>query len=462
MRRLGVTKRQYHNRREYSADTHSRSYSYPHSTSKGNPPVACTIANGQGILVNSGTVTCQVTSCNSGYHADSTNSSCVSNTQSCTVTNGSGSQTWSGSAWGSCLVSSCNTSYHADGTNSSCVSNTQSCQITNGSGTETWNGSAWGTCVVNSCNSSYHSSGSNSCVSNTQSCPITNGSGIETWNGSAWGSCLVSSCNTSYHANSTNSSCIINAATSLNLILQYETSALAAPQSFRDAMQAAAAILAATIHDNITITILVGYGDFDNNLIAVPVSSATGSDFSGSFIAYTSLRSALASHVTSTLDQTFVNSLPNTSSVNGTSGFYVPSAVEKALGLISPTAPGIDGAIGVGTGIPTANLVGVALHEIGHAMGREPGAGTFDLGRYTSAGNHLFSSSSTAPAAYFSIDGGVTKLADYGQNSDPSDFLNGGVQGPNDPYNEFYSGSTVQTLTTVDIQLLDALGFNIN
>jgi hypothetical protein len=128
--------------------------------------------------------------------------------------------------------------------------------------------------------------------------------------------------------------------------------------------------------------------------------------------------------------------------------------------MISPTASSIDGAAGIWTAIPSSDLVGVALHEFTHAMGREPGAGTFDLSRYTSPGVHLFSSGSTAPAAYFSIDGGVTKLADYGQNSDPSDFLNGGVQGPNDPFNEFYSGSTVQSLSTVDKQLLDALGFD--
>src|SRR6202140_4338325 len=246
------------------------------------------------------------------------------------------------------------------------------------------------------------------------------------------------------------------------LLLDYESSALAAPQSFRDAMQAAANILDSTIKDNITITIQVGYGDWDNNVITGLGSGAVGGDLSGSYVSYTSLRAALASHETSTLDQTFVNSLPTTASVNGTSGFYVPSAVEKALGMISPTASAVDGAVGIGSGIPTADLVGVALHEFTHAMGREPGAGTFDLGRYTSAGNHLFSSGSTAPASYFSIDGGVTKLADYGQNSDPSDFLNSGVQGANDPFNEFYSGSTSQILSTVDKQLLDALGFNVS
>jgi Ca2+-binding RTX toxin-like protein len=66
-----------------------------------------------------------------------------------------------------------------------------------------------------------------------------------------------------------------------------------------------------------------------------------------------------------------------------------------------------------------------------------------------------------APAAYFSIDGGVTKLADFGRSSDPSDFLNSGVQGPNDPFNEYYTGSTSQSLTNVDLAMLDALGFHI-
>jgi Tryptophan-rich Synechocystis species C-terminal domain/Bacterial Ig-like domain (group 1) len=248
----------------------------------------------------------------------------------------------------------------------------------------------------------------------------------------------------------------------MNLILDYESSALAAPQSFRDAMQTAVNILDATIKNNITVTIQVGYGDWDNGLITGLGTSAVGGDLYGSYVSYTTLRAALASHETSTLDQTFVNSLPNTTSVNGVSGLYVPSAVEKALGLISPTASAIDGAIGIGTGIPTADLVGVALHELTHAFGREPGAGTFDLGRYASPGNHLFSSGSTAPASYFSIDGGVTKLADYGQTSDPADFLNSGVQGANDPLNEFYSASTSQQLSTVDKELLDALGFNVN
>jgi hypothetical protein len=85
----------------------------------------------------------------------------------------------------------------------------------------------------------------------------------------------------------------------------------------------------------------------------------------------------------------------------------------------------------------------------------------FDLFRFTGAGTRLFQGGATAPAAYFSLDGGNSKVADYGRTSDASDFLNSGVQGPNDPFNEFYTGSTSQQLTAADLKQLVALGFHL-
>src|ERR1700681_539189 len=246
----------------------------------------------------------------------------------------------------------------------------------------------------------------------------------------------------------------------LNLVLAFESSALAAPQSFRNAMQAAASVLDSLIQDNITVTIQVGYGDWNNGQDTGITTGAEGGDLNGLTVSYAGLRASLASHETPTVDQTFVNSLPNTSTVNGVSSLWVPSAVGKALGFISPNSAAVDGAVGIGTQIPSNLLVGVALHELTHAMGREPWGGTFDLFRYTTPGSHLFSTGGTAVPAYFSIDGGTTKLADFGQNSDPSDFLNSGVQGSNDSFNEYYSNNTLQSLTAIDKEQLDALGFN--
>src|SRR5438128_450504 len=133
----------------------------------------------------------------------------------------------------------------------------------------------------------------------------------------------------------------------MNLVLQYESSALAAPQSFRDAMQAAANILDAVIYNNVTVTIRVGYGDYNNGQMTGLTTTDEGGILNGISVSYATLRAALASHESSGTDVTFVNSLPNTTSVNGVSSFYVPSAIAVSLGLMS--SPSVDGAIGMGT-----------------------------------------------------------------------------------------------------------------
>jgi hypothetical protein len=54
---------------------------------------------------------------------------------------------------------------------------------------------------------------------------------------------------------------------------------------------------------------------------------------------------------------------------------------------------------------------------------------------FTSFGTRPFTDKLPSSSAYFSLDGGNTKLANFGVNSDPSDFLNTGVQGGTDPFN---------------------------
>ena len=163
--------------------------------------------------------------------------------------------------------------------------------------------------------------------------------------------------------------------------------------------------------------------------------------------------------------------MPGGSSIQGQSQVGVWNAQPKAVRVPSPTATGSDGTANFATDINSNLLVGVALHKLTHAMGRVPyGTGVdpqgrpdiFDLFRFTSPGTRLFTgSASSAPAAYFSLNGGSTKFADYGRTSDTSDFLNSGVQGGNDPFNEFYTSSTTQQLSTADLLQLDALGFHL-
>src|SRR5579872_1387479 len=248
----------------------------------------------------------------------------------------------------------------------------------------------------------------------------------------------------------------------VNLI--FDAAAMAAPASFRAGIEQAAAILSSIITNKITVNINIDYSGTGGGGAAVPDN--------GQYVSYSTVRADLIANAAPG-DASF-NALPNSSTIQGQSQVAVWNAQLKLFGLLSPNSTTTDdGSATFATDINPNLLVGVALHELTHAMGRVPfGPSTtqpsitqpdiFDFYRFTSPGNILIDGNSTAQPAYFSLDGGVTKIADFGQTSDASDFLNSGVQGFNDPFNEFYSSSTFQSLTAVDKEILDALGFNTN
>ncbi|OKO68562.1 hypothetical protein AC629_42020, partial [Bradyrhizobium sp. NAS80.1] len=240
----------------------------------------------------------------------------------------------------------------------------------------------------------------------------------------------------------------------LTINLLFDAAAMAAPQSFRDGITQAMQMICAAVTDHITLNLQIDYSGTGHG--------AYGGPSGGNYVSYSTVRADLVNNA-SPGDTTF-NFLPTGSTISGQSQVAVWYSQEKLWGLISPTGTEIDGSASFATDISPSLLVGVALHELTHAIGRVPYGSQpdiFDFYRFTSPGTILLSGSSTAPAAYFSLDGGVTRLADYGQTSDPSDFLNSGVQGSTDPFNEFYSNSTQQQLTAIDLKQLDALGFHV-
>jgi serralysin len=241
----------------------------------------------------------------------------------------------------------------------------------------------------------------------------------------------------------------------LTVNLIFDAAAVAAPASFRAGIEQAAAMLSAAISDKITLNFNIDYSGTGGGAAAGPDN--------GQWVSYSTVRADLVNNA-STGDTTF-NALPAGSTIQGQSSVAVWNAQLKLWGLLgSNDSTTDDGSATFATDINPSLLVGVALHELTHAMGRVPYGpqpDIFDFYRYTSAGVRLFSNNIPASAAYFSLNGGTTKLADYGQNSDPSDFLNSGMQGPNDPFNEFYASSTLQQLTTIDLEQLDALGFHL-
>src|SRR3954447_16643275 len=235
----------------------------------------------------------------------------------------------------------------------------------------------------------------------------------------------------------------------------YDAAALAAPASFRDGIQQAVSIMAAAISDKITVNIKVDYSGTGRG-------AAAGPDH-GLFQSYSSIRADLINNATPG-DSAF-NALAAGSSIQGQSSVAVWNAQLKLWGLLGANdLTTDDGSATFAIDIDPNLLVGVALHELTHAMGRVPYGpqpDIFDLFRFTAAGTRLFQGGASAPAAYFSLDGGISKLADYGRTSDASDFLNSGVQGGADPFNEFYNGGTSQQLTAADLKQLAALGFHL-
>jgi Ca2+-binding RTX toxin-like protein len=241
----------------------------------------------------------------------------------------------------------------------------------------------------------------------------------------------------------------------ITINLLFDAAAMAAPANFRAGIVQAATILAGTISDKITVNLVIDYSGTGGG-------AAAGPDH-GLYEPYSLIRSDLISSAAPG-DTTF-NWLPSGNTIQGQSNIAVWNAQLKLFGLLGANdASTDDGSATFATDINSNLLVGVALHELTHALGRVPYGpqpDIFDLFRFTSPAARLFQNGSTAPASYFSLDGGMTKLADFGQRSDPSDFLNSGVQGPNDPFDEFYSGGTSQALTNVDLALLHSLGFHI-
>jgi hypothetical protein len=262
-----------------------------------------------------------------------------------------------------------------------------------------------------------------------------------------------------------------SATSGMTINLVFDSNAQSAPQSFRDGMQTAASIIDAAFSDPVTINIEVGFGEFPGGGSISPNVSEGG--FAQSISeSYPTLRNLLASHETSANDRTSVNSLPNTTTIQGQANVVIGSGLAKALGVLAPSNGALDGIVGMGTNFTGNALIATALHEITHAMARVGGTrASEDLFRFTSAGIRLFNGNIPAPASYFSIDNGVTKLADFGQTSDPSDFLNSAADvppgnpssslTPNDPFDEFITGHTATTLTSIDLEQMDVLGFTL-
>jgi hypothetical protein len=281
-------------------------------------------------------------------------------------------------------------------------------------------------------------------------------------------------------------------------------------------MQEAAARWSANFDDDISINLSIGYVTLGPGVIgSTTITNLDGGE------AYGSVVNKLALDATSTTDATAVAGLqggnafsvltrdrpntdvlvtPPTQTIRNTS-LVMPSAEAKALGFLAGNDAAVDATItfskaytfdydgsdGISAGL--VDFVGVATHEIGHAMGFSSGVDTID--RSTGSGPladgfnnlslnriyyplDLFRHSATAGLgvisgipgddAYISLDGGATAIAPIsrgfynGNNAQASHWLDNlglGIMDPTAQKGELLS------ISPNDLLAFDAIGYDL-
>jgi hypothetical protein len=271
----------------------------------------------------------------------------------------------------------------------------------------------------------------------------------------------------------------------MQIDLRYDSSTLGAPSGFVTDMNYAASLLDSLLTDNITIAIDVSW-DYQNPSAVLGEAGPNLSQYD-----YGSVVAALSAHASAeigpyaSIAHQAVTELPATDP-SSTGQIWVADAQAEALGLFTSSTIDTAGSATFGTGGAALNFsttdltisnevsfLGVALHELTHALGRmsfaDASASGFggldftimDLYRYTSPG-HLQTNANfnnqTAPASYFSLNGGATTLAAFSTTSDYSDWAS---SVSNDSFDAFAVADKANPITAVDKQLLSAIGFDV-
>ena len=271
--------------------------------------------------------------------------------------------------------------------------------------------------------------------------------------------------------------------------------------------QMAAALWSSYLIDPVNVRLDVGF-----STLGASILGSTGS--SSAVVSYAAVRTALTLDATSTIDLTAVANLPlgpslsfytnslgarvydNDGSANNTY-LDVNTANLKALGIATdangnPIDDGssADGSItfnssftfdfnpsdGVAAG--AIDFVGIAFHEIGHALGFVSGVdivdyysninlnpyavfSTLDLYRYSASGTRDLGYGGTT---YFSVNGGATNLGlfstgeDHGDGRQASHWKDNRGLGIMDPTS--VPAGQANVITDLDIQAMDAIGWN--
>jgi outer membrane protein assembly factor BamB len=171
-------------------------------------------------------------------------------------------------------------------------------------------------------------------------------------------------------------------------------------------------------------------------------------------------------------------SLPTSDPILSSHVYVLSTAEAKALGLMQDSLSN-DGTFTFGGGfsytydpnnraVPgKTDFIGVAMHEFSEIMGRiglmgqnltgSPDYMFMDLFHYTGPGQRGLNSGA---GRSFSIDNGTTLLKAFNNASASGGDLQDWASGTNDSFNAFSSSGAKNDLTTVDLRVMDVVGYN--
>ncbi|MDD2795921.1 NF038122 family metalloprotease [Acidocella sp.] len=250
----------------------------------------------------------------------------------------------------------------------------------------------------------------------------------------------------------------------MDIQLSFDSSTSLAPAGFVTAMDYAASQLDALITDPVTVSIEVSW---NNAVFGEGGANMTAFSYAG-------VVAALKAHASTPAGIEAAANLPAVDPT-GTGYLKLTDAQAEALGLMTGSAgPGQDGFVifgsagalldfsTTGTSVPSNqyDFVGVAEHELTHALGRidaNSGAPQFIMDLYKYAAPGTLQTNGTN-LTYISIDGGATALDTLSTISDLSDWA--GSAG-NDAFTAYANQGVLNTISSADTALMSALGFNV-
>jgi hypothetical protein len=264
-----------------------------------------------------------------------------------------------------------------------------------------------------------------------------------------------------------------------NFVTSFGANALAAENTWIAAANMYSSNFNDNIHVNITVDGVAGTSVFGQSSTFLNSTS------------YANLRNLVVADAKTTDDALAISasgSMTATDPVSGTHTWWVSRAEAKAISLI-PDDLSNDGTTTFGAGNPfsfteppaagTYDFRGVALHEISEVMGRL-GLSGGTIGNNTNSFSLIDDFSYTGPGAKglgggvgnsFSIDNGTTLLKVFnnsngtgGDGLDTRDWApsgtNQGGDGSPDAFNQFSNSGVVNGLSTVDLRLMDVIGYD--